>query len=75
MRNIDPEGYLRIIQYCRNGAFSVSITYWEASDEMSIEIISAAPNECYSQKRVVSFDHFIACHTKYMDSASQLPNK
>lgn len=49
----------KLVQFCREIACSVEITYWEASDELEIRVISSADSENYYEKRIVNVDTFI----------------
>ncbi len=57
-----------LIDFARKMAVSINIYYSEASDEMEIEIVSAAETENFSQKRIISVPHFIDLWTKKMNS-------
>ncbi len=48
-----------LIEWARQKGISVSVSYWESGDELSIETVSAAPAECYSEKRVVDIGTFM----------------
>jgi hypothetical protein len=48
-----------LIQFARENAVSFTVSYWESSDELEVQIHSAAKAEEFYIKRVVSIDHFI----------------
>lgn len=48
-----------LIDFAKRNAVSVQINYWESDDTMSLKVISAAPTECFSQKRILGIDQFI----------------
>lgn len=49
----------KLKDFARYYGVLISITYWEADDQYSIEVISAAKGEHYYKKRVISSDSFI----------------
>lgn len=50
----------KLLEFARKQGVSFEVLYGEASDEMSIRIISAAKSECFYIKRVISVEHFIS---------------
>ena len=56
----------KLITYCRNLGVSCVIDYSEASDEMALQIISAAKGEEFYVKRIIDVDWFIEEHKNHM---------
>lgn len=56
---INTEDYQKLIDFARYHGFSINITFWEADNTYSVEVMSAAKNENYSEKRVIDANHFI----------------
>lgn len=58
----------KLIELARYQGVSVELSYSESSDEMSVEIISAAEGEKYYQKRILDVNRFIEQWEKHLDS-------
>lgn len=50
----------KLLEFARQQGVSFVVDYCEPSDEMSIEIQSAAKAECYYQKRIACVEIFIS---------------
>lgn len=49
----------KLLAFAREQGVALKINYWEASDELELEVVSAAKAECFYQKRAIDADHFI----------------
>lgn len=48
-----------LLEFARRNQVSIQINYSECEDSLELEVISAAPAECYYMKRCSDIDYFI----------------
>lgn len=59
----------KLLQFCREKSISFECSYSESSNELELNVYSAAPNERMYMKRVPSIDYFINAWLKKVEEA------
>jgi hypothetical protein len=60
----------KLLAFAKQNGVSISIYYWESSNELEIEVTSAAQSERFYMKRVPTVDYFIEKWNEHVSKQS-----